>query len=92
MYLHLGQDIAVSVKTIVGIFDMDTTTVSKNTRAFLSGAQKKNSVKNTTQNIPKTFVVCKDYNGDENVFLSQISSSTLSKRVKSVDFQNSENT
>ena len=40
MYLHLGQDTVVKFDSVLGIFDMDTSTVSKFTRDFLSKAEK----------------------------------------------------
>jgi len=32
MFIHLGQDTVVNDKEIVGIFDIENTTISKNTR------------------------------------------------------------
>ena len=29
MYLHLGNDVLVKTEEVIGIFDLDTTTVSK---------------------------------------------------------------
>ena len=40
MYLHLGQDMVVPSRTIVGIFDIENTTTSKFTRQFLADAEK----------------------------------------------------
>ena len=40
MYLHLGQDTVVTLDEIIGIFDLDTTTVSKSTRNYLTNAEK----------------------------------------------------
>lgn len=40
MYLHLGQDKVVSMDEIVGIFDLDTSTVSKATRDYLAKAER----------------------------------------------------
>ena len=40
MYLHLGHDTVIKQKDILGIFDMDTATVSKNTRDYLSKKEK----------------------------------------------------
>ena len=34
MYLHLGEQKVVKKREIVGIFDMDNTTVMKSTRNF----------------------------------------------------------
>ncbi|HHW45661.1 MAG TPA: DUF370 domain-containing protein [Clostridiales bacterium] len=80
MYLHLGQDIVVKMDEIVGIFDLDTSTISKTTREFLSKAQMAGQVKNITDQLPKSFVVCKKKDGGQTVYISQISSTTLLKR------------
>ena len=44
MYLHLGGDISVNRKYIVGIFDLDNTSTSKITREYLNKATKENKV------------------------------------------------
>ena len=48
MYIHLGEDTVVNDKEIIGIFDLETTTVSKNTRDFLSFAEKRKEVINVS--------------------------------------------
>lgn len=79
MYLHLGKNTVINTKDIVGIFDMDTSTISKNTRDYLSVAEKAGRVINVSMELPKSFVVCKDEEGIK-VYISQISSQTLQKR------------
>ena len=79
MYLHLGQDTAVRVENIIGIFDMDTSTVSKRTRDFLNRAEKEKRVKNVSYELPKSFIICRE-NGKDIVYISPISSRTLIKR------------
>lgn len=81
MYLHLGNETVVKVKNIVGIFDIETSTISKHTRDFLAIAEKRKEVVNVTYELPKTFIVCKE-NGKRKVYISQISSSTLQKRFE----------
>ena len=39
MYFHLGQDYILNDRDVIGIFDMDTTTVSARTRKFLRLAE-----------------------------------------------------
>lgn len=86
MYLHLGQDTVVDSKNIIGIFDMDTSTVSKISREFLNKAQKEGKVINVTYELPKSYVVCNE-NGEIKVYISQLSSSTLENRAfKGYDF------
>lgn len=81
MYLHLGGDIAVPLRDVVGIFDMDGTTVSKNTRLFLSDAEKGGRVYNVTNELPRSFVVCADRQGNETVYVCQIAPATLRRRA-----------
>ncbi len=86
MYLHLGQDTVVRDSTIIGIFDMDNTTVSKHTRRFLSRAEKKGRVEAVSTELPKSFVVCED-RGSETVYLSQLAAATLLRRVRDLTEQ-----
>ena len=82
MYLHLGRDVSVSVKTIVGIFDLDTTSYSKITRIFLTDSEKGGYVVNVSDDVPKSYVLCEE-NGKKTLYISQISSATLLKRAES---------
>jgi peroxiredoxin len=83
MYLHLGKDFVVKKKNIIGIFDMDTSTVAKSTRNFLNIAEKKGRVVNVSYELPKSFIVCNE-DGKITVYISQISPSTLEKRNEGV--------
>lgn len=80
-YLHLGGDMVVPLREVVGIFDMDFTTVSKNTRGFLADAEKGGRVVNVTTELPRSFVVCADRQGNETVYVCQISPATLRRRA-----------
>lgn len=77
MYLHLGRDTVVHDSEIIGIFDLEKVSQDPVTRSFLKKAQKNNRIITITDELPASFVVCK--NGD--VYLSQISASTLKKRA-----------
>ncbi len=81
MYLHLGQDTVVRLDEVVGIFDMDKSTISKHSRQFLADAQKGGRIFNVSEELPKSYVVCVDKEGTETVYISQISSTTLKKRA-----------
>ena len=84
MYLHLGNDTVVSSKDIIGIFDLETTTVSKSSRYFLARAEKNGEVFNVSYELPKSFIVCNKTDGGKIIYISQISCSTLLKRVNFV--------
>ena len=44
MYLHLGHKTVINSNEVIGIFDLDTATVSKRTRDFLNKNEKKNNI------------------------------------------------
>lgn len=79
MYLHLGNDVIVNNKDIIGIFDMDNTTVSKQTRKYLSERTKNKEVINVSMELPKSFVVCSK-KSNKRVYISQLSPRTLLNR------------
>ena len=83
MYLHLGQDTILRTKEILGIFDLDTATLSKHTRDFLARAEKEGRVVNVTGELPKSFIVTTGESPA--VYISQISAGTLKKRSGYVD-------
>ena len=83
MYLHLGQDTVVNMSDIIGIFDLDNTSVSKITKQYLSNAEKENTVVTVSAELPKSFIVC-EKGGTKTIYISQISSGTLMKRAKNI--------
>ena len=79
MYLHVGNNHNIRVRDIVGIFDADTATVSKTTRAYLSEKEKKGSLTTATDEVPRAFVLYGDKN-NENICFSLLSAKTLVRR------------
>ena len=80
MYLHLGRDTVVGGKNIIGIFDLDGTTVSKHTKEFLKTVEEEGFVRNVSEDLPRTFAVC-EIDGRSVVYITNISSATLQKRM-----------
>ena len=62
MFLHLGNDCVVKIRDIIGIFDIENTSISKDTKAFLSAVSKNGEVVYVTNEMPKSFVVCQKDN------------------------------
>ena len=61
MYIYLGGNTVISAAMhILGIFDMDTSTVNKATRDYLSNAEKNKKTVYVNFELPKSFVVCRD--------------------------------
>lgn len=77
MYLHLGENTLIKDTEIIGIFDIDTSTINKATRDYLTKAEKEKRVIYVNYDLPKSFIVT-----DKNIFVSPINTSTLNKRAK----------
>lgn len=79
-YLHLGKDTSIEIHNIVGIFDLDTSTVSRHTRDFLSVCEKENRIVNVSYELPKSYILY-DFGGEYSVYLSPLNTATLMKRM-----------
>ena len=80
MYLSIGNDMAVRTASVIGIFDLDNTTVSKRGREFVSAAEKEGQVV-PCDDLPKSFIVTAEY-GLNRVYLTSLNTATLEKRLK----------
>ncbi len=83
MYLHAGNNKMIREKDIIGIFDMDNSTVSHITRKYLADAEKENRLVSAKNEIPKSFILYKE-NGEYKICISQISTSSLMGRTETV--------
>ena len=81
-YLHIGMNVMVDPRRVIGIFDLDNTSTSKHTRRFLDGAEKEGVVQSACEDIPKSFVVCDHPYHRQIIYLSQLKSQTLLKRAQ----------
>ncbi|SUY44815.1 Uncharacterised protein [Clostridium putrefaciens] len=80
MFLHLGENVVVPIKDIIGIFDMETSMDSSDTRQFLRMAEEDGFIERITKDRPKSFVIA-EVEKKSKIFFSPISSATLTKRV-----------
>lgn len=82
MYLELGQETVITDKNILGIFDLDNTTVSKATREYINTASKNGEcVTVSFEELPKSFVVTDD-GMTRKIYISPFNTSTIFKRIK----------
>lgn len=79
MFLHLGENVVVSVKDIIGIFDLESAMYSSDTIQFLRMAEEDGFVEKVSDEKPKSFVVT-EVNKMSRIYFSPISSVTLIKR------------
>ena len=80
MYLPIGNDMAVREKSIIGIFDMDNTSTSKWTRAFLARAEKQGEVV-PFDDLPASFILTREY-GMDRIYLTEQSTRKLKEKLK----------
>ena len=90
MFLHIGEGKILSKKEIIGIFDLETTSVSKKTREFLRINEKKGNVEYIGYEIPKTYILT-NKKDEKKVLITQISTQTLQKRAERNDSFGTEN-
>ena len=79
-YLHIGNNVMLPEKHIIGIFDLEITSQSKITAAYLKRAEEESVVIDACEDIPKSFLVCDHPYHDQIVYLSQLNSRTLQSR------------
>ena len=55
MYLHIGNNVMLPEKHIIGVFDLEITSQSKRTSEFLRRAEDESLVIDACEDIPKSF-------------------------------------
>ncbi len=76
MYLSIGGNELIKKKDIIGIFDLDTSTIGQNTKDFLKKAEKSGMSSFIGDGIPKAFIVM----NDGMVYITTISAASLKGR------------
>ena len=69
MYILISQDKAITTDGILGIFDLDNTTVSKASREYINYAEKSGESETVSFDLPKSFIV-KVTGGKRKVYIS----------------------
>ena len=78
MFLHIGKNLTIPVNKIIAIVDKETSLYSYDTKMFIDIMKKKGNIYNSDQideKEIKTYIIT-----DNNIYTSNISSSTLFKR------------
>ncbi|MCQ2413199.1 MAG: DUF370 domain-containing protein [Clostridia bacterium] len=77
MFLHVGNGKSIRKKDIVGIFDLDTATVSGITKSYITKAEKNGILTYPNSDLPRSFVLLSSDQQKETVILSRISTRGL---------------
>ncbi len=76
MYLSIGGRV-IRKKEIIGIFDLDTATVARQTKLFLRDKQNEGKLETAGEDIPRSFLLC-----EEKVLLCETNAGTLRARAE----------
>ena len=79
MFLHIGNGKSIKKDKIIGIFDLDTATVSSVTKNYINRKQKEGRLEYDDTDLPRSFVLYNEKDG-ERVVLSRISTAGLKIR------------
>ena len=75
MYIHIGGDVSLPADKILGIFDIEKTSVNKDVNDYLMKLQKQGKIYYVSYDMPKSFIVT-----DDSVYISNESVFTLKRR------------
>ncbi len=81
MFIHIGNGKSVLKSSVIGIFDLDTATVSKTGKDFINLKEKEGLVEYDDFDLPRSFLLVEE-RGKCKVKLSRISTLGLKERVK----------
>ena len=81
MYIHLGRDYVINDRDIIGIFNLETTTITPRGREFLNNAQKNGAVVSLSEELPQSYVLA-DGAVVDTVYLSELSPAALRRRAE----------
>lgn len=80
-YINIAGDVIINSNTILGVFDIDKTTVFKVNRNYLANEEKNGNILSVVDDIPKSYIVCFDKEKNSNkVYLSPLLPNTILKR------------
>ncbi|MBE6634037.1 MAG: DUF370 domain-containing protein [Ruminococcaceae bacterium] len=82
MYLHVGNNQNILIRSVIGIFDADSATVSTVTRKYLSSAEAEGAVRFASVELPKSFILYREKDGTPRICFSQLSTASLAGRIE----------
>lgn len=84
MFIHLGGDVVISLKDIISIMDIESSSTSGDTKEFLKTAEDEGFIRRISEDEEKSFILT-EKNKKTIIYLSPISSVTLYKRAGFID-------
>ena len=76
-FIHIGGDVSIYADDLIGVFDLEKTTVNPAVNTFLAKAQKSGGVYYCSLDMPKSFVIAED-----TVFVTNVAVGTIKERAR----------
>ncbi len=80
-YLQLEKGESIDKKSIIGIFDLDSSSKAGATNDLFRRKEEEHGVVNVCNDLPKSFILC-DGEYSDTVYISGISTESIKKRLK----------
>ena len=80
-YLQLEKGESIDKNEIIGIFDLDSASISSSTDGLFRRKEEEHGVVNLSNDLPKSFILCEGIYSDT-VYISGISTEIIKKRIK----------
>ncbi|MBQ3848134.1 MAG: DUF370 domain-containing protein [Clostridia bacterium] len=81
MFLHIGENESVLLESVIGIFDLETTTTMQTTKDFITNAEKNGEILINSEVMPKSFILTEE-GGIDSLYVSSVNVATLRKRIE----------
>ncbi len=81
-FLHIGLDMILPKDSVIGVFDIDSVTVQKHSRDFLTAAQKEHEIEDITTDLPISFILADHPEKKQRIIFSSFSLPTVTARMK----------
>lgn len=75
VFIHIGNGCVIKNKDIIGVFDLDNSTVMKTSREFINFEEKSGRIESIFEDIPRSFVLC-----DKKTYLSSLNTASIIRR------------
>ena len=86
MFIHIGNGKSVLKTDVIGIFDLDTATVSKTGKDFINRKEREGLVEYGDDDLPRSFLLVEE-KGEYKIKLSRISTLGLKERSKESSYE-----
>ena len=80
-YIQLEKGESIDKRTVIGIFDIETASMSASTKDLFRRKEDEHGVVSLSNDLPKSFVLC-DGEYSDTIYISGLSTESIKKRTE----------